>query len=137
MLALFVPPGAEPFPAEVVDTPELSRLVDGFGSVPGDAGWIAEGRSGDLLGAAWVRRFTGDAPGFAYIDDVTPELGLAVRAVHRDRGVGTALLSRLLDDVRRVCLSVDARNPALRLYERLGFVEVRREGFSVTMLRAG
>ncbi len=136
-LALFVPPGAAPFPDDVLDAPELARIVDGYGTAAGDAGWIAESESGELLGAAWVRRFTGDAPGFGYVDDVTPELAIAVRATHRGRGVGTSLLRELIDDVGRLCLSVDVRNPALRLYERLGFAEVRREGFSATMLHAG
>lgn len=136
-LALFVLPGAAPFPADVVDTPELVRIVDGFGTMAGDAGWIAESDGGELLGAAWVRRFTGDAPGFGYVDDVTPELSIAVRAAHRGCGVGTTLLKELIDDIGRVCLSVDVRNPALRLYARLGFIEVRRKGFSATMLRAG
>ncbi len=136
-LALFVPPGAAPFPADVVDTPDLSRIVDGFGTVAGDAGWVAESDGGGLLGAAWVRRFTGDAPGFGYVDDVTPELAIAVRAAHRGRGFGTILLKELIDDVGRVCLSVDVRNAAMRLYARVGFVEVRRDGFSATMLHAG
>ena len=136
-LALFVPPGAAPFPLEVLDAPDFARIVDSFGARAGDAGWIAEAADGARMGAAWVRRFTGDAPGFGYIDDVTPELSIATRVEHRGRGVGTALLSRLLDDVPRVCLSVDVRNPAMRLYARLGFVEVRRDGFSATMLRSG
>ena len=65
------------------------------------------------------------------------ELSIAVRGAHRGRGVGSALLRELIDDVGRVCLSVDVRNPAMRLYARLGFTEIRREGFSATMLHAG
>ena len=135
-LALFVPPGAAPFPADVIDTPDLARIVDGYGTAAGDAGWVVESDGGELLGAAWVRRFTGDAPGFGYVDDVTPELSIAVRAMDRGRGVGTILLRELIDEVGRVCLSVDVRNPAMRLYARLGFVEVRLDGFSATMLRS-
>ena len=62
---------------------------------------------------------------------------IAVRAAHRGCGVGSTLLRELIDDVGRVSLSVDVRNPAMRLYARLGFVEVRPEGFSATMLHAG
>lgn len=136
-LALFVPPGADPFPVDVVDQPELARIVDGFGTATGDRGWIAETAGGTSLGAAWVRRFTRDAPGFGYVDDVTPELSIAVQATDRGRGIGTVLLAQLIDDVGRMCLSVDARNPAVRLYERSGFVQVRREGFTTTMLHTG
>ncbi|HEU4594108.1 MAG TPA: GNAT family N-acetyltransferase, partial [Pyrinomonadaceae bacterium] len=69
--------------------------------------------------------------GFAYLDDETPELAVAVSPEHRGRGVGTALMERLLSEASglfaAVSLSVSPRNPARRLYERLGFetVEVR------------
>ncbi|MCC6438723.1 MAG: GNAT family N-acetyltransferase [Acidimicrobiales bacterium] len=68
---------------------------------------------------------------------MTPELSIAVRAAHRGRGVGTTLLRELIDDIGRMCLSVDVRSPAMRLYARLGFAEVCRKGFTATMLRAG
>ena len=136
-LALFVAPGGDPFPANDVDRPELARIVAGFGTADGDLGWIAKTAGGRSLGAAWVRRFTRDAPGFGYVDDVTPELSIAVHATDRGRGIGTVLLAQLIDDVERMCLSVDARNPAVRLYERSGFAQVRREGFTITMLHLG
>ena len=136
-LALFVPPGASPFPPEVVYEPALARLVEGFGMRAGDAGWVALAGDGSPSGAAWVRRLTADAPGFGYIDDVTPELSIAVVDTHRGQGVGSHLLGLLLADVGRMCLSVDVRNPALRLYARLGFTEVRRDGSSATMLHRG
>lgn len=136
-LALFVPPGAEPFHPEILDKPELARIVEGFGAEVGDAGWIAVMDSGKPLGAAWVRRFSVDAPGFGYVDDQTPELSIAVDVAARGCGIGAALLERLVADVDRISLSVDVRNPAVRLYERFGFVEVRRDGFSATMLRGG
>jgi len=51
----------------------------------------------------------------------------------RGRGVGTALLQSLLaegrETARPVTLTVEASNPAARLYDRLGFRTVGREGF--------
>lgn len=48
------------------------------------------------------------------------------------RGVGSAILRALLDEAARtgrfVGLHVEAYNPALRLYRRLGFVDRRLEG---------
>lgn len=53
---------------------------------------------------------------------------LAVAGTHRGRGLGTAVLSAILDDADRrgvvVGLHVDTTNPARRLYERLGFTEI-------------
>ena len=73
------------------------------------------------------------------VDDDTPEVTVAVGPAWRGRGLGTALLVRLLDEAPggpgRASLSVDPENPAIHLYERLGFREVGREGTSVTMLR--
>jgi ribosomal protein S18 acetylase RimI-like enzyme len=49
-------------------------------------------------------------------------------AEHRGAGTGTALLCDLVDeadrDGRDITLTVEATNPARRLYERLGFVAV-------------
>ena len=52
-----------------------------------------------------------------------PELTIAVRPGERGRGIGSALLTALLDEARArelpaLSLSVSERNPALRLYER-------------------
>jgi ribosomal protein S18 acetylase RimI-like enzyme len=50
-------------------------------------------------------------------------------------GVGTELLTKLIADVPRCSLSVDQRNPAVRLYESLGFEIIERSGTSLTMIR--
>jgi SAM-dependent methyltransferase len=128
--ALFVPPGASPFPRSIVDEPNLARYLAGFGSRASDVGRIAIGADGDPIGAAWVRQ----VDGYGFVDAETPELGVAVVNGRRGSGVGGALLDSLLDAVPRVSLSVDRRNPAMRLYERLGFETVRTEGDSVVML---
>ncbi len=132
--ALFVPPGAPPFPRSIIDEPQLHRYHADFATRPGDVGRIAERADGTPVGAAWVRL----VDGFGFVDDQTPELGVAVIADDRGRGIGTALLESLLAVVPRCSLSVDERNPAMRLYERLGFARVRVDGeFSAVMLRAG
>ena len=134
--ALFVPPGDDPYPASTVHEPGIARYWVGFGTRPGDIGRIAE-LGGEAIGAAWVRQSPADDPGYGFIDDKTPELGIAVVADHRGTGVGSALLADLLVEVPRVSLSVDARNAAYRLYERNRFVVMSRSGISLTMLRAG
>lgn len=132
--ALFVPPGHEPFPRSVLDQPDIAHYVDGFGTRPGDVGLIVED-AGERIGAAWVRLLQGNDRGYGYIDDDTPELSAAVKPRWRNHGIGTALLLRLVEELPRVSLSVDSRNPAVRLYERLGFKVVAAEDTSLTMLR--
>lgn len=136
--ACFVPPGAEPFPREVLDDPAIRPYHAGFGTRPGDVGVIAEiatgiAGSGDrALGAAWVRQVRG----YGFVDDHTPELGIAVVADRRGEGIGASMLGALFDHVPRCSLSCDLRNPAVGLYERFGFEVVRRDGeHTVVMLR--
>jgi ribosomal protein S18 acetylase RimI-like enzyme len=117
----------------VLDDPDIAHYVNGFGRT-GDLGFVAVTAGDRPIGAAWVRQFTGDEPGFGYVDDQTPELSIAVVEQHRGEGLGSQLLVRMLEQVPRCSLSVDERNPAARLYESLGFEEVARSGHSSTMI---
>ncbi|MDW3212564.1 MAG: GNAT family N-acetyltransferase [Ilumatobacteraceae bacterium] len=133
--ALFVPPGATPLDRSIVDEVEdLARYHRGFGAEPGDVGRVAHDRDGEPVGAAWVRQLRG----YGFVDERTPELSIAVVGSRRGSGVGAALLASLLDAVPRASLSVDRRNPAVRLYERLGFEVVDDDGeHTLVMLRSG
>ena len=83
--------------------------------------WAAEGEDGALLGYAEVR---------AVLDEGTLER-IAVAPAARRRGIGEALLDRLIREGRGrlafLTLEVRAGNaPAIGLYEKLGFREVGR-----------
>jgi ribosomal protein S18 acetylase RimI-like enzyme len=58
---------------------------------------------------------------------------------HRGRGVGSALLTELIAEAgaagKTVSVHVEHRNPARRLYERLGFVTVADQGMYVRLER--
>ncbi len=105
---------------------DCARYVEGWGRL-GDVGVIAE-IDGKPVGAAWLRLWTDCDRGYGYVDDETPELAIAVSPERRGQGIGTALLKQLLKVARPqfsgICLSTRADNPALRLYERFGFVRV-------------
>ena len=126
--------------AEVIADPHTVRYLGGW-KRPGDFGLVATDDGGAPLGAVWARALPSDAPGYGYVADDVPELGMAVARAHRGRGVGTALLAGCLDQARRlgrraVSLSVEDGNVTARaLYERHGFVPVGRVGGSDTMLR--
>lgn len=135
--SLYVGEGGEPFPRDVLTHPDVARYVEGWGRA-GDLGFVAVASGGrELIGAAWCRLPDGDDKGFAYVDDETPELAVAVLSVYRGRGVGTILLKRLLgaaeESFRAVSLSVSPDNPAARLYERLGFETVCVRGTHTVM----
>ena len=135
--ALYVPAGAPAFDRAVVHLPEIARYVEGWGR-DGDLGVIAIDRATGLpVGAAWLRLWPGDDKGYGYIDDETPELSISVVPDWRGRGVGTRLIEALLvrarGRYRAISLSVTVGNPAMRLYERMGFVTAATSGESATM----
>jgi GNAT superfamily N-acetyltransferase len=105
--------------------PHVRRYLDGWGR-PGDAAVVAVAADGRRLGAAWYRLFPAEDPGWGFVATDVPELSIGVVAEARSGGVGSALLDTLLTLAREqghraVSLSVDRRNPARRLYERMGF----------------
>ena len=122
--------------ASVLSDDHVARYVDGWGR-PGDMGFIAE-EHGQPVGAAWIRVFTRERPGYGFLDTTNPELSIAVVPARRGSGIGLALLTATLAAARHaghpaVGLSVEADNPAKRLYERVGFKTVGRVGGSWTM----
>lgn len=138
-LAIYVPEGEVPPPRSVLEHPDIARYVEGWGRA-GDLGLVAwEPGTGLDVGAAWLRLWRRDDPGYGFVDEDTPELSMAVRPDRRGKGIGTRLLSDLLRladaEYDAVSLSVSDGNPAKRLYERTGFVAVSASGDSTTMVR--
>ncbi len=109
----------------------LARYVEGWGR-PGDVGVLAEIEN-SAVGAAWCRLFQKEAPGWAWIDDETPEMSVAVLPDFRLKGIGTSMLQRLLEVAgeknKMISLAVRSTNPALRLYLRLGFCVLPERNF--------
>jgi hypothetical protein len=79
---LYVPPGAEPLPKEIIYRPELARYVEGWQT--DDIGFVAVSES-----------------------SLIP--------------IGADLLDNIKNVYTAISLSVSLSNPALQLYQRLGF----------------
>jgi len=104
---------------------ELTRYWQDWGR-QGDLGLVAESDSvGYPISCAWVRLFSREEAGADYVGEDIPELAIGTIPAARGMGVGTkilqALLSRCKTRYTGVSLSVRMENPAIRLYERLGF----------------
>jgi len=111
------------------------RYVKNWGR-PGDAGVIASAGP-NAYGAAWYRLFPADAPGFAFVDEQTPDVTIAVVPSHRGKGTGGELLDALLERARAdgfAQLSLSAELGQTGFYEKYGFRELRREDGTVTMV---
>lgn len=116
--------------------PMLERYHREWGR-QGDAGVIAE-LAGEPVGAAWYRLFTAEEPGYGFVDEKTPELGIAVVPLHRRKGIGETLLRALMvqareDGFQALSLSVAVHNRSRMMYERAGFSKVRQDGESWVM----
>ena len=121
--AIYVPEGFEgEVPRSVIqDDPKCRAAFEGFGALPDDRAVVAVVND-EIVGACWVR--TTDE--YGHIDDETPSLSISLYKPYRGRGVGGSMMGVLLGELRgagyaRASLSVQKENPALRLYERMGF----------------
>ncbi len=133
--AIFVPPGMDAPPREIIHHPDVFIYIDGFGGKPGDCGVVTEAR-GKVVGAAWERII----PAFGHVDDETPELAISVLPEYRRQAVGTLMMKRLFGLLRergykQTSLAVQKENAAVRFYQRLGYKTVRESDEEYIMVK--
>lgn len=124
--AIFIPEGVEPPPREIIKRPELQVYIENFGIRSSDICMFAE-KEGKVMGAAWVRIMKD----YGSISPHVPSLAISLYPEYRGKGIGTALMRALLNEVRRqgyglVSLSVQKANYAYTMYRKLGFETVRK-----------
>jgi len=117
----------------------LTRYVDNWGRA-GDVAIIAH-ETGNRVGAAWLRLFKANEPGYGFVDERTPELSIAVVPSRRRHGVGQELLDGLLEKAREegystVSLSVEKGSAAVGFYERNGFEPAGESDGGLVMKRS-
>ena len=110
------------------DFPELGMYEQFYGLNRRDVGLYAI-VGHELAGAAWIRLINEEKGPRAFIDPATPVLTVAVKPQFRGQGIGTMMLEQLLLEAGalydKISVSVVADSPAVKLYERLGFVKVK------------
>ena len=135
--AIFITAGQKQPPRSILQDPALSKYLADWGKDEFDIALVLEDR-GQLIGAIWGRLFTLGNKGFGFVDEQTPELGMAIRAAYRNRGLGSQLLDQIAEKyrllgIKSLSLSVDKANPAVRLYQRAGFEIFEEKETAYTM----
>ncbi len=125
---------------ELFKGPAIKKILDRWGSRTGDFSIIASDTEHTPVAAVWYRFWTDDNHSYGYIDENTPELGIAVLKEHRRKGLGSFLMRQALkhakkEDIEQISLSVDPNNPALTLYKDQGFKKVTEVSTSWTMVK--
>lgn len=119
--AIFIPIGVKPPDKSIINNEDLQVYIKDFGSKKDDICFLAE-MDHEIVGAVWIRIMND----YGHIDDQTPSLAISVKKEYRGLGIGTKLMETMLVSVKHheyqsVSLSVQKANPAVHLYQRLGF----------------
>lgn len=137
--ALFVPPGSEPFKKSIIYEPHLFKYMAEWGKRSNDI-CLVGAVNNQPIGAVWGRMFKANEGTYGFVNENTPEIGIALLKEFRGKGIGSKLLSAIEAEylkfkTRSLSLSVDVRNPAYQLYKRIGYEVVIRDQESATLCK--
>ena len=130
----FVPEGEEPPDRSITDSPELQVYIRDFGSSRHDHA-LAAVADGSIAGAVWIRIMDD----YGHVDDETPSCAVSLSKEYRGQGMGSQLMMKMLALLRqkgykKVSLSVQKANDAVKMYAKAGFktVDANEEEYSMT-----
>ena len=132
-------PENKPDKEDLINSSHLKKYHEGWGR-NGDTALLALNTNNQAVGAVWYRLFNEIDKGYGYVDNQTPELGIAVTEEARGMGVGTLLMKKIIhqaicEGYHSISLSVDPANShAVHLYKKLGFEDYGVSGTSITMV---
>ena len=112
-------------PKNIIKTPKINVYIKDFGKQKDDYCLVAD-LNGKIVGAVWVRILASEIKGYGNIDDTTPEFAISLFKEYRNQGIGTRLMTEMIDYLRKngyekTSLSVDKENYAVKMYKKLGF----------------
>jgi ribosomal protein S18 acetylase RimI-like enzyme len=136
--AIYQPDKENLIPETVLEIPEIHAYIKNFGNQKDDYCLVAD-LEGAIVGAVWVRIISGTIIGYGYIDDETPEFAISLFKEYRNQGLGTRLMSAMIEYLRKsgykqASLNVKKENYAVRLYERMGFEIISEDSEDYLML---
>ena len=119
--AIYQPDKTKLAPKSIIKNPELQIYIKDFGKQKDDYCFCAE-VDNRIVGAVWVRNING----YGGIDDNTVEFAVSVFDEYQKMGIGTALTKRMLEHLKglnysKVSLSVQKKNYAVKMYQKVGF----------------
>jgi len=108
-------------PRSVLKLPTFNVYIENFGNQKDDICLCAE-IDNKVVGAVWSRLIHG----FGYVDMETPELAIALYKEYRGQGIGKNMMYQMLEKLKergfkKISLSVQKDNYALRMYQSVGF----------------
>lgn len=119
--AIFQPDEANLAPKSILQKPELQVYIKDFGKKKDDYCLCAEVDK-KVVGIVWVRNIKG----YGSVDEVTPEFAISLYKDFRGHGIGTELMKKMLDYLKKsgyskASLAVQKANYALSMYQKVGF----------------
>lgn len=129
--AIYQPDENNLTPRCVLEIPEVNAYIKDFGKRADDHCLVAD-LDGEVIGAVWIRIISGEIKGFGYLDDLTPEFTISLFKEYRGQGIGTCLMKKMIDYMRKLgykqaSLSVQKENYAVKLYLKMGFKIIREK----------
>lgn len=108
-------------PRTIIQDPSIWIYVNEFGSKKDDYCFVAE-LDKKIVGAVWVRCIKA----FGHIDDDIPEFAISIYPQYRGKGIGTALMRKMLEYLHskgysKTSLAVQKDNYAAKMYQKVGF----------------
>ena len=131
--AIFIPEGVAAPPSSILDDENLQVYIRDFGQMHDDRCLVAE--VGDkIVGAIWSRIMND----YGHIADDVPSIAISLYKEYRNLGIGTDMLRQMLellkaDGYKRVSLSVQKANYAMRMYQKAGFRILSDDGEEALM----
>ncbi len=138
--SIFVPEGHPPLPYSIIKDPAIAKYIQDWGNSSDDIAIVAEIED-ELIGAVWGRKFKQQNAGYGFINENTPEIGIAVKKEYRNMGIGKKLMTEICSiyksrNIQAISLSVSQGNKAKQFYLQHGFIITNENNDDYIMMKS-